>query len=83
VPELVQEVNNAQELVNLDPDPVPLVSLTTLDDEDVPRAVLNGPVTGDTFNMVLWIALLACSGMVIILLVAKKLKDGKEDSVKR
>jgi hypothetical protein len=83
--ELVAEPDNP-EYVNLAPDPVPLVSLTTLNDEETPKAVLIADedvplavLTGDTFNMILWIALLAGSAMVIVLIFVSKLKDRKNN----
>jgi pilin isopeptide linkage protein len=83
--ELVAEQSNP-EYVNLAPDPVPLVSLTTLNDEETPKAVLIADedvplavLTGDTFNMILWIALLAVSGIVIVLIFASKLRNRKNN----
>jgi pilin isopeptide linkage protein len=83
--ELVADTSNP-EYVNLAPDPVPLVSLTSLDDEDTPKAVLIADedvplavMTGDAFNMILWIALLAVSGIVIVLIFASKLKARKNN----
>lgn len=83
--DLVADSNNP-EYVSLAPDPVPLVSLTSLDDEETPKAVLISDedvplavMTGDAFNMILWIALLAVSGIVIVLIFASKLKAGKNN----
>jgi hypothetical protein len=85
IEELVAETSNP-EYVNLAPDPVPLVSLTSLDDEETPKAVLIADddvplavLTGDGFNLILWIALLAGSAIVIIYIFASKLKDRKNN----
>jgi uncharacterized ion transporter superfamily protein YfcC len=85
IEELVAQ-NDNPEYVELDPDPVPLVSLTTLNDEETPKAVLISDedvplavLTGDAFNIILWVALLAVSGVVIVLVFASKLKDRKNN----
>jgi pilin isopeptide linkage protein len=85
IEELVADTSNA-EYVNLAPDPVPLVSLTTLNDEETPKAVLIADedvplavMTGDAFNMILWIVLLGGSAAVIIFILASKLKNRKNN----
>jgi hypothetical protein len=85
IEELVAQ-NDNPEYVELAPDPVPLVSLTTLNDEETPKAVLISDedvplavLTGDAFNIILWVALLAVSGVVIALVFASKLKDRKNN----
>jgi hypothetical protein len=50
---------------------VPLATLTTLVDEETPLAVITAPKTGDTFNMITWLALLAASAIIIVAVIAK------------
>jgi hypothetical protein len=57
--------------VNINTDPVPLATLTTLIDEETPLAVITAPKTGDTFSMISWLALLAGSAIIIVAVIVR------------
>jgi hypothetical protein len=72
IPELVVDATSP-EFENINDDPVPLATLTTLIEEEVPLAVM----TGDDFDMVLWSILLGGSVFVIMFVFVKMLRENK------
>jgi pilin isopeptide linkage protein len=71
VPKLVVDTTSP-DYVNINTDPVPLATLETLIDEETPLAVMVTPKTGDSFNMILWIALLVGSAALIVAVISRK-----------